>query len=160
MNQAHYDDIIEERSISVLCGYPLCDKTLTDIPKQQFIISRAQNKVFDITERKKYCSNECYRASVYLREQILTTPLWVRKDDDIIPEFKLLSFKDEEIGGGKDDDIIPEFKLISFNDEEIGGDKDEINGSEKDENTKTEKDRDLPKTNKNEKNTNKTEVSE
>lgn len=96
LNQSHYDDIVEERSITKLCGYPLCDISLSDIPKQQYIISKTQNKVYDITERKKFCSNTCYKASVYLKEQILTTPLWVRKEDDIIPEFKLLSFEDKE----------------------------------------------------------------
>lgn len=96
LNQAHYDDIVEERSISMLCGYPLCDITLADIPKQQYIISKTQNKVFDITERKKFCSNKCYKSSVYLKEQILTTPLWVRKEDDILPEFKLLSFDEKD----------------------------------------------------------------
>lgn len=96
LNQAHYDDIIEERSIVKLCGYPLCNITLGNIPKQQYIIASSQNKVYDITERKKFCSNKCYKSSVYLKEQILTTPLWVRKDDDIIPEFKLLLFDDDE----------------------------------------------------------------
>lgn len=96
LNQAHYDDIIEERSIAKLCGYPLCDINLNNIPKQQYIIASTQNKVYDITERKKFCSNKCYKSSMYLKEQILSTPLWVRKDDDIIPEFKLLSFDDEE----------------------------------------------------------------
>lgn len=94
INQAHYDDIVEERSIVKLCGYPLCDITLTDVPKQQYVISRIKNKVYDITERKKFCSNKCYKSSVYLKEQILTTPLWVRKEDDVIPEFKLLSLDD------------------------------------------------------------------
>lgn len=31
-----------------------------------------------------------------MKEQILTTPLWVRKEDDILPEFKLLSFDDKD----------------------------------------------------------------
>lgn len=80
----------------MLCGYPMCDVTLTNIPKQQYIISSTQNKVYDITERKKFCSNKCYKSSIYIREQILITPLWVRKEDDVIPEFKLLSFDDDD----------------------------------------------------------------
>lgn len=94
INQAHYDDIVEERSIVKLCGYPPCTIALGTIPKQQYVIASTQNKVYDITERKKFCSNKCYKSSVYLKEQILTTPLWVRKDDDVIPEFRLLSFDD------------------------------------------------------------------
>lgn len=110
INQSHYDDIVEERSIVKLCGYPLCDDPLKNIPKRQFIISTAQNKVYDITERKKFCSNKCFKSSVYLKEQILTSPLWVRREDDILPEFKLLSFdekdddKNEDKNDGKKDD--------------------------------------------------------
>lgn len=73
----------------------MCEVKLTDVPKQQYSISRIQNKVYDITERKKFCSNKCYKSSVYLKEQILTTPLWVRKEDDVIPDFKLLSLDEQ-----------------------------------------------------------------
>lgn len=92
INQSHFDDIIEERAITQLCGYPLCSAQLKDIPKQQFKISTVQNKVYDITMRKHFCSNLCFKSSEYLKEQLLTTPLWMRKDDDdVLPEFKLLS---------------------------------------------------------------------
>lgn len=91
INQSHYDDIVEERSIIKLCGYPLCSEKLGDKPKKQYQISTAHNKVYDITERKNFCSNNCYRSSIFLKEQVLTTPLWVRREEDIIPEFKLLS---------------------------------------------------------------------
>lgn len=92
INQSHYDDIIEERAIMKLCGYPLCDAELFDVPTKQYHISATQNKVFDITQRKNFCSSKCYKSSEYLKEQLLTTPLWVRKDDDKLPEFKLLTF--------------------------------------------------------------------
>lgn len=94
INQAYYNDIIVERAITKLCGYPLCLEELGEQPKQQYKISLVHNKVYDITERKDYCSNVCYKASLYLKEQILTTPLWVRKSDDTIPKFKLLNISD------------------------------------------------------------------
>lgn len=100
INQSHYDDIVEERAITKLCGYPLCDVQLEEMPKQQYKISLTTNKVFDISERKSFCSNKCYKSSLYLKEQILTTPLWIRKNDDVLPEFKLLSLDD-----GKDNSI-------------------------------------------------------
>ena len=81
---SHYDDIVEERSIILNCGYPLCSKILVNIPKQQFKISSRTNEVFDITERKKFCSNICFKSSTYLREQISSTPLWLRKNDEKI----------------------------------------------------------------------------
>lgn len=113
INQSHYDDIVEERSVAKICGYSLCDTALIEIPKQQYIIAAKQNKVFDITERKKFCSNKCYKASLYLKEQLLNTPLWIRKEDDVIPDFKLLSI------GGDDDKNKIKAKNKKENDNEI-----------------------------------------
>ena len=48
----HYSDVIEERSISGFCGYPLCPNPLKDVPAQKYHISVQQKQIFDITERK------------------------------------------------------------------------------------------------------------
>ena len=48
----HYNNLIEERFIEKLCGWPLCSHMLTDIPKAKYHISMKQRKVLDITERK------------------------------------------------------------------------------------------------------------
>lgn len=91
INQAHFEDIFEERSIIHLCGYPICPKTLStkDIPKQKYRISLKTNKVYDITARKNFCSNSCYNAAMYVKKQMLTSPLWFR-EYEIIPTFHLL----------------------------------------------------------------------
>lgn len=94
ITQVHYEDVIEERAITRLCGYPLCDKKLENIPAKQYHISLTQNKVYDLTERKNFCGGQCFKASNYLKAQLLTTPLWSRKDDDILPEFNLLDLSD------------------------------------------------------------------
>lgn len=52
LNQDHFQDVIEERAISKICGYPLCAGKLKNIPSKQFHISTQLNKVFDITDRK------------------------------------------------------------------------------------------------------------
>ncbi|KAK9500935.1 hypothetical protein O3M35_002097 [Rhynocoris fuscipes] len=90
INQSHYQDAVEERAIIKSCGYPLCDSLLEEIPKKQYHISTKQNKVFDITDRKNYCSNFCYKASVYLKDQLYTSPLWLRDCEDVV-HFRLLS---------------------------------------------------------------------
>uniref|UniRef100_A0A2A4K7W0 RNA polymerase II subunit B1 CTD phosphatase RPAP2 homolog n=1 Tax=Heliothis virescens TaxID=7102 RepID=A0A2A4K7W0_HELVI len=92
INQAHFDDIIEERSIIHLCGYPICQKTLSvkDIPKQKYRISLKTNKVYDITGRKNFCSNSCYNAAMFVKKQMLTSPLWFREYENI-PTFHLLN---------------------------------------------------------------------
>jgi hypothetical protein len=52
ISESHFQDVIEERAISLNCGYPLCQKKLKNIPSQQYHISTKINKVYDITERK------------------------------------------------------------------------------------------------------------
>ncbi|KAK0137470.1 putative RNA polymerase II subunit B1 CTD phosphatase rpap2 [Merluccius polli] len=75
---ANYKDVIEERFIAKLCGYPICPNKLGKVPTQQFKISTKMNKVYDITERKCFCSNFCYKASKEYELRISTTPLWLR----------------------------------------------------------------------------------
>ncbi|XP_034038889.1 putative RNA polymerase II subunit B1 CTD phosphatase rpap2 [Thalassophryne amazonica] len=78
---AHYRDVIEERSIVKLCGYPVCPNHLGKILSQQYKISTKTNKVYDITERKCFCSNFCYKASKQFELQISKTPLWLRQHE-------------------------------------------------------------------------------
>ncbi|XP_027985751.2 putative RNA polymerase II subunit B1 CTD phosphatase RPAP2 isoform X2 [Eptesicus fuscus] len=78
---AHYSDVVDERSIIKLCGYPLCHKKLGIVPKQKYKISTQTNKVYDITERKCFCSNFCYKASKFFEAQIPKTPVWVRDEE-------------------------------------------------------------------------------
>ncbi|XP_059231370.1 putative RNA polymerase II subunit B1 CTD phosphatase RPAP2 isoform X4 [Mustela nigripes] len=86
---AHYSDVVDERSIIKLCGYPLCQKKLGVVPKQKYKISTKTNKVYDITERKCFCSNFCYKASKFFEAQIPKTPVWVREEERH-PDFQLL----------------------------------------------------------------------
>lgn len=85
----HYSDVVDERAIIKLCGYPLCQKKLGAIPKQKYKISTKTNKVYDITERKSFCSNFCYRASKFFETQIPKTPVWIREEERP-PDFQLL----------------------------------------------------------------------
>ncbi|XP_071443914.1 putative RNA polymerase II subunit B1 CTD phosphatase RPAP2 [Hetaerina americana] len=101
ISQSHFQDAIEERAISKQCGYPLCDAQLGNIPSQQFHISVKTNKVYDITERKHFCSNLCYKAAHFLKEQLLTSPVWLR-DMETIPAFKLLPLSTPKGNYGKE----------------------------------------------------------
>ncbi|KOB64773.1 putative RNA polymerase II associated protein 2 [Operophtera brumata] len=91
INQAHFDDVFEERAILHLCGYPICQHSISykDIPKQKYRISLKTNKVYDITARKNFCSNRCYKSAMYVKQQMLTSPLWFR-EHEVIPSFHLL----------------------------------------------------------------------
>ncbi|TST47739.1 RNA polymerase II subunit B1 CTD phosphatase Rpap2 [Bagarius yarrelli] len=95
---ANYKDAVEERSIAKMCGYPVCSNTLANVPGQKYKISTKTNKVYDITERKCFCSNFCYKASKYLEVQISKSPLWLRKEERP-PEVKLLGKGDGGTSG-------------------------------------------------------------
>ncbi|XP_010221201.1 PREDICTED: putative RNA polymerase II subunit B1 CTD phosphatase RPAP2 [Tinamus guttatus] len=86
---SHYKDIVDERSIIRLCGYPLCQNKLENVPKQKYRISTKTNRVYDITERKCFCSNFCYRASKYFEAQISKSPVWMREEEKP-PDIELL----------------------------------------------------------------------
>uniref|UniRef100_A0A1A7WV64 RNA polymerase II subunit B1 CTD phosphatase RPAP2 homolog n=1 Tax=Iconisemion striatum TaxID=60296 RepID=A0A1A7WV64_9TELE len=86
---ANYRDAVEERCLAKLCGYPLCSNKLGKIPTQRYKISTKTNRVYDITERKCFCSNICYKASKEFELQISKTPLWLRQHESP-PEVKLL----------------------------------------------------------------------
>ncbi|XP_006634860.2 putative RNA polymerase II subunit B1 CTD phosphatase rpap2 [Lepisosteus oculatus] len=85
----NYRDVVDERSIVKLCGYPVCQNKLVNVPKQQYKISTRTNKVYDITERKCFCSNFCYKASKYFEGQIPKTPLWSREEESF-PDVTLM----------------------------------------------------------------------
>ncbi|KAL8178326.1 UNVERIFIED_CONTAM: hypothetical protein K2H54_041731 [Gekko kuhli] len=78
---SHYKDVVEERFIIKLCGYPICRKKLENVPKQKYRISTKTNKVYDISERKCFCSNFCYRASKYFEGQISKSPVWLQEEE-------------------------------------------------------------------------------
>ncbi|XP_039672844.1 putative RNA polymerase II subunit B1 CTD phosphatase rpap2 isoform X2 [Perca fluviatilis] len=90
---AYYKDALEERSIAKMCSYPICSNKLGKIPTQKYRISTKTNKVYDITERKCFCSNFCYKASKEFELQIPNTPLWLRQHESP-PEIKLMKKRD------------------------------------------------------------------
>ncbi|XP_041481519.1 putative RNA polymerase II subunit B1 CTD phosphatase RPAP2 [Lytechinus variegatus] len=83
-----FEDVAVERAIEKLCGYPMCANKLTNIPKQQYHISLKSKKVFDITERKNFCSQRCFQAYKYYQAQLNDEPVWSR-DHKNIPRIKL-----------------------------------------------------------------------
>ncbi|KAM7379082.1 hypothetical protein PAMP_004656 [Pampus punctatissimus] len=97
----NYKDAVEERSIAKLCGYPTCPNKLGKITTQQYKISTKTNKVYDITERKLFCSNFCYKASKEFELQILKTPLWLRQHESPT-EIKLMKKGD---GGSSGEEV-------------------------------------------------------
>ena len=77
-----FQDAVEERSLVKVCGYPLCNKPHDASKiKQKFHISTVTNKVYDVEERKQFCSAACFKASNFFKDQLETSPLWLREVD-------------------------------------------------------------------------------
>lgn len=49
---SQYQDVVDERNIESVCGYPLCGNPLGPTPKQKYLISVAKKQILDLTERK------------------------------------------------------------------------------------------------------------
>ena len=101
ISSGHYDDIVTERSIEKLCGYPLCSEQKGEEIKQQFKIDTKTNRVYDLSDRKNFCCHKCLKHSMFLREQISQTPLWLRNGDEkpvtFYEERKMPAEKDQHI---------------------------------------------------------------
>lgn len=61
MSQSDYQDVVTERSIANMCGYPLCSNNLPlDRPRKgHYRISLKEHKVYDLQETYLYCSTSC-----------------------------------------------------------------------------------------------------
>ncbi|KAK4778482.1 hypothetical protein SAY86_006010 [Trapa natans] len=61
MSRGDYEDVVTERTIVNLCGYPLCSNSLpSDRPRKgRYRISLKEHKVYDLREAYMYCSSGC-----------------------------------------------------------------------------------------------------
>lgn len=61
MSRSDYEDVVTERSIANLCGYPLCHSNLSsdNTRKGRYRVSLKEHKVYDLQETYKYCSSTC-----------------------------------------------------------------------------------------------------
>ncbi|EGG20165.1 hypothetical protein DFA_07285 [Cavenderia fasciculata] len=78
----HYDDIVLERAISKLCGFPNCKNQIK--PNQnthKYIISTKDQKVYDQSELSNYCSTDCLTKSKFYRFTLDPTPVHLRNID-------------------------------------------------------------------------------
>ncbi|XP_050728420.1 uncharacterized protein LOC127004581 [Eriocheir sinensis] len=81
INPEVYDDVVVERAVAGLCGYPMCPNTFTDTYGSRTYVIR-NNNLYDITQRRNFCSNVCFEASELVRKQVLTLPLYLRDTED------------------------------------------------------------------------------
>ncbi|KAJ0232364.1 putative RNA polymerase II subunit B1 CTD phosphatase RPAP2 [Hirschfeldia incana] len=65
MSQSDYEDVVTERTIAKLCGYPLCRSSLpSDVSRRgKYRVSLKEHRVYDVRETRKFCSSECLVSS-------------------------------------------------------------------------------------------------
>ncbi|KAJ3662856.1 hypothetical protein Zmor_007178 [Zophobas morio] len=91
INQSHYQDIVEERAISKLCGYPLCSRHIPDMPKKQFYISTKVKRLMILRiERRKIFLTSLNKTVQLLFQSLKLNPNLVLSDlQALVKTFKL-----------------------------------------------------------------------
>ena len=148
LNKSYYSDGVEERSLTGICGYPLCDKVREVKKKQgQFHISLKDKKVYDLEERKLFCSNWCFKASNFFREQLETSPLWLREVEKPKEVTLYQGVGAACLGGGKSVDItiVESVKVSHIEDPVIDSDSNVSDDEEANTHDSIEAEKDLSK---------------
>lgn len=81
LNRAYYEDIVDERACIRTCGYVLCSNQLSpqNHPfKQNQTYHIRKNRVYSVEQRKKFCSDLCFKHSEFVKQQISTEPIYLR----------------------------------------------------------------------------------
>nr|XP_027114910.1 putative RNA polymerase II subunit B1 CTD phosphatase RPAP2 homolog isoform X1 [Coffea arabica] len=110
MSQSDYQDVVTERSITNLCGYPLCGNSLPlERPRKgRYRISLKEHKVYDLHETYMYCSTNCVvnsRAFVASLQEERSSTLNPVKLNEILRLFEGLSLEESSGGFGKNSDL-------------------------------------------------------
>ncbi|VDN60036.1 unnamed protein product [Dracunculus medinensis] len=77
-----WSDLIEERYILNLCGYPTCSNFVETQQRQLYHIDRVHRKIYErISEISMFCSNDCFKKAVSIKSQLPIDPLWIRGEE-------------------------------------------------------------------------------
>lgn len=116
MSRGDYEDVVTERSIAKLCGYPLCSNPLPSerSRKGHYRISLKEHKVYDLHETYMYCSSACVvdsRAFAGSLQEERCSVLNSEKINGILRLFGESSSKSNEILGKQGDLGLSNLKI-------------------------------------------------
>ncbi|KAJ4967909.1 hypothetical protein NE237_014610 [Protea cynaroides] len=125
MSRSDYEDVVTERSISQLCGYPLCNNHLPSerATKGRYRISLKEHKVYDLQETYMYCSSGCLINSRAFAESLQSERCSVShpaKINEILGLFGDSGF-DESVFGKKGDLGLSNLKIQEIEDPKAVG---------------------------------------
>lgn len=116
MSRSDYEDVVKERSLAKVCGYPLCNNTLpSERPRKgRYRVSLKEHKVYDLQETYMYCCSSCVvnsRAFAASLQEERCSVFDPAKIDRILKLFGDLSLESQD-GLGKDGDLgLSELKI-------------------------------------------------
>jgi hypothetical protein len=95
----HVSDVIEERFISDLCGYPLCNNILNEASKSAlYRVDYDNKKIYEIDKSRYYCCSKCLEAVEIWIRQLSPISIYLRP---IAKSIDMTSIPDKNI-----DDIL------------------------------------------------------
>ncbi|XP_073270407.1 putative RNA polymerase II subunit B1 CTD phosphatase RPAP2 homolog isoform X1 [Primulina huaijiensis] len=125
ISQSDYQDVVTERTIVNMCGYPLCTNSLpNERPwKGNYHISLKEHKVYDLQETYMYCSNGCLinsRAFFGSLEEERCSTLSPENLNEVLKLFEGLNL-DSAMDMGKNGELgLTELKILEKKDAESG----------------------------------------
>ncbi|KAA8545290.1 hypothetical protein F0562_020074 [Nyssa sinensis] len=125
MSRSDYQDVVIERSITNMCGYPLCSNSLpSERPRKgRYRISLKEHKVYDLHETHMYCSTNCVvnsRAFAGSLQEERCSVLNSAKLNEILKLFEGLSLDSKEDLGKNGDLGFSELKIQEKTDTKVG----------------------------------------
>eukprot|EP01134_Creolimax_fragrantissima_P004614 CFRG4614T1 len=93
-----YADVVQERSIASMCGYPLCKNSLKVkrnkmrgekslfYNTKKYKINFRDKKVYDMEAIEMFCGNHCHIASDFFSTQLLSVSVHLRTGSEIVKE--------------------------------------------------------------------------
>ncbi|KAK4491336.1 hypothetical protein RD792_002072 [Penstemon davidsonii] len=125
ISQSDYQDVVTERTIANMCGYPICSNSLpSERPwKGRYRISLTEHTVYDLQETYMYCSSSCLinsRAFAESLEKERSSTLNPAKINEVMKLFEGLSLE-SGLNMGKNGDLgMSELKIQEKIDKEAG----------------------------------------
>ncbi|KAL7585382.1 hypothetical protein Lser_V15G44701 [Lactuca serriola] len=128
LSKSDYHDVVTERSIAQMCGYPLCPNSLPSpgeaAVKGRYHISLKEHKVYDLLEMRMYCSTKCVvdsRAYAESLQDERSLVIDTAKLNRVVRLFDGLSVKAEEGLGDSGDFGLRNLSIKEKEDGGVGG---------------------------------------
>ncbi|KAM3728216.1 putative RNA polymerase II subunit [Dirofilaria immitis] len=106
LDRSSWMEVIEERYLGRMCGFPLCTNPVEVRNVQKYRIDLRNKKVFEQSAViNKFCSRSCFLRFIAVRSQLKTEPLWIRGDEEV----KTFDLNAENVGQQQQDTCGVEF---------------------------------------------------